>query len=187
MNCLRCNAPLPPSAINTDRLVPCGVCGAKTRADLFPAALKTTEQAETGQALVDGQSASCFYHPDKKAVVPCGSCGRFLCALCDVDFSGEHLCFTCLESGKKKKKRVDLENHRTLYDGIALRLALVPMVIFWFTALTAPAALYIAVRHFNTPTSIIPRTRIRYIIAGVVSILQIAAWAVGIYYYARKA
>jgi len=24
--------------------------------------------------------AACFYHPQKKAVIPCDSCGRFLCA-----------------------------------------------------------------------------------------------------------
>ena len=69
--------------------------------------------------LVDGE-ASCFYHPAKKAVLPCESCGRFLCAVCDVEMNGQHLCPACLASGKKKGRLKQLENRRTLYDSLAL-------------------------------------------------------------------
>lgn len=184
MNCLSCNTLLPPSVINTDRFEPCPTCGAKVRADLFPAALKEKSGAATGTPVVDGESSGCFYHPEKKAVIHCGSCGRFLCSLCDVELSGEHICFSCLESGKKKKKRVDLENHRTLYDGIALRLALLPLLIFWLTIITAPLALYVAIRYYKAPSSIIPRTRFRFIVAGFFSVCQIVAWGFGLYAFA---
>jgi hypothetical protein len=181
MNCLRCHTPLPPSVINTDRFEPCPTCGAKVRGDLFPAAFAKQKGPETGAPVIEDGSSECFYHPGKKAVVHCGSCGRFLCSLCDVDLSVEHICFSCLETGKKKKKRVDLENHRTLYDGIALNLAILPLLFFWITLITAPLALYFVIRYYKTPTSIIPRTRFRFILAGFFSICQIVAWGVGLY------
>lgn len=184
MECLRCHTALPADLVNTDRFERCPSCGARVRADLFPAAGREgTSQAPT--PMVEGEGAGCFYHPDKAAVAPCGSCGRFLCSLCDVEMSpGEHICFTCLEAGKNKKKRVDLEHHRTLYDSIALRLATVPLLIFWFTLITAPAALYVAIRYYNAPTSIIPRTRIRYHIAGLLALVQIGLWAYALYVFA---
>ena len=37
-------------------------------------------------ALLSEGESSCFYHPNKRAVVPCDQCGRFLCTLCRVDF-----------------------------------------------------------------------------------------------------
>lgn len=185
MECLGCHTPLPAALVNTDRFQPCPACGAKVRADLFPAALRERKTPESPVSAFDGAGSGCFYHPGKPAVVPCGSCGRFLCALCDVELSaGEHICFTCLEAGKKKKKRVDLENHRTLYDGIALRLAVLPMFIFWFTLVTAPVALYVAIRYYGKPTSIIPRTRYRFIVAGFLALCQIAGWTYGIILFA---
>ena len=184
MDCLRCHTALPVALVNTDRFERCPSCGARVRADLVPAAGRVGE-AQIQTPMVEGEGAGCFYHPDKAAVVPCVSCGRFLCSLCDVEMApGEHICFTCLEAGKKKKKRVDLERHRTLYDGIALRLATVPLLIFWFTLVTAPAALYIAIRYYNAPTSIIPRTRIRYHIAGLLALVQIGLWAYAFYVFA---
>lgn len=182
MDCLRCHHPLPFSVINTDRFERCPSCGARVRADVFPAAFSAGKAPETAAPVVDGSGSGCFYHPDKKAVVHCGSCGRFLCALCDVELkAGEHICFSCLETGKKKKKRVDLEHHRTLYDGIALRLATIPLLIFWFTLITAPVALYMSIRYYRSPGSIIPRTRFRFIAAGFLSACQIAGWIAGIY------
>jgi hypothetical protein len=186
MDCLRCRSPLPSSLVNTDRFERCPSCGAKVRADVFPSALKKDLRPDIGATVIDEGSAQCFYHPGKAAVAPCGSCGRLLCALCDVELTGEHICFSCLESGKKKKKRMDLENHRTLYDGIALRVALVPLLIFWFTCITAPVALYLSIRHYRTPSSIIPRTKVRYFAAGFLALFQIAGWVFGIFTYVTK-
>jgi hypothetical protein len=125
--------------------------------------------------------AECFYHPGKKAVIHCATCGRFLCSLCDADMGGEHVCFSCLESGRKKHKRLDLEKQRTLWDNLALNLALYPLLFFWITIVTAPAALYLSIRHYNSPSSIIPRTKIRYWLAGIFSTLQILGWVFWIF------
>ena len=98
-----------------------------------------------------GWRGKLFYHPEKKAVLTCNYCGRFLCALCDVDFAGQHLCPPCIESGKKKKKIKNLENHRVLYDDVALAVAVLPLMLCYFVVLTAPISLFIAFRYWNAP------------------------------------
>jgi len=98
-----------------------------------------------------------------------------------VEFDGRHLCTSCLETGKKKRKIKNLENHRTLYDSMVLFLAIFPMILFWPTILTAPIAIFLAIRYWNVPTSIIPRTKIRLIAAVVISGLQIIGWSAFIY------
>jgi hypothetical protein len=125
--------------------------------------------------MVDGES-SCFFHPQKKAVVPCAGCGRFLCALCDCDFGGEHFCPACLETGKSKGKIKALDNRRACYDGIALRLALWPMLIFYFTLITAPMALFVAIRYWNAPRSLVRPNRIGFVLAIIIALLQIGGW-----------
>ena len=122
------------------------------------------------------KEAGCFYHPGKKAVTPCSACGRFVCALCDVALNGRHLCPACFEKGKSKRKIKSLENHRTCYDTIALMVATVPLLFYFITLITAPLAIYLTVRHWNTPSGIIPRTRIRFILAFFMAGLQIAGW-----------
>lgn len=130
--------------------------------------------------MTEGEAA-CFYHPQKKAVLPCDACGRFVCSLCDCELNGQHFCPACLESGKTKGKIKSLENRRTLYDSLALSLSLLPLLIFYFTIITAPMSLFIAIRYWNAPRSLVHRTKIRFIFAVLFSILQIVGWAIGIY------
>lgn len=78
----------------------------------------------------------------------------------------------------------NLENHRVLYDDAALALAIYPIVFFvffYFTLVTAPLSLFLAIRHWNTPSSIIPRTKIRLILAILFSSAQIIGWCVAVY------
>lgn len=105
-----------------------------------------------------------------------------MCALCDCELHRDHYCPACLEVGRKKGKIKSLENQRTLYDSIALSLAVFPVLIFYFTIITAPMALYIAIRYWNAPRSIIHRTKIRYVLAILLASLQIIGWGVGGYF-----
>ena len=129
--------------------------------------------------LVTEGEASCFYHPNKKAVLPCEACGRFLCALCDVELNGQHLCPACLASGQKKGKLSNLDNRRVLYDSLALTLALLPLLVWPFTLITAPAALFIAIRYWRAPGSLVQRTKIRLILAMFFALAQMAGWGIG--------
>jgi hypothetical protein len=125
--------------------------------------------------LLDGE-AGCFYHPDKKATIPCSACGRFLCALCDVDLNGQHVCPACLQSGQKKGKLAELESSRTVYDSAALSLALWPLLVWPVTIVTAPIAVVLAIMSWFRPNSIVKRTRVGSYVAILIGAAQIAGW-----------
>jgi hypothetical protein len=81
-----------------------------------------------------------------------------------------------MEAGQQKGKIKDLENRRVLYDTLALALAIIPIFTIWFTLLTAPAAIYIVIRYWKAPGSIIKRTKMRFILAFLIAGVQIVAW-----------
>jgi hypothetical protein len=184
--CTRCKMPLPEFVVNRGEFVPCPECAALLRVEVFPALFRAQVQGQEAEALLDEAESSCFYHPAKRAVVPCEACGRFLCALCDVELRGQHLCPSCLEIGKSKGKLKTLQNNRVLYDNAALALALLPILIFWTTLITAPVALFVALRYWKAPSSLLPRTKIRFIFAIVIAIVQMLVWAGVIYYFLRN-
>jgi hypothetical protein len=185
IQCTGCNAPISAAYYNTQDPVPCPSCGVPIKIEVFPAFFSGVQPLRTGETLIDDQ-AGCFYHPQKKAVIPCAFCGRFLCSLCDVEWGGEHLCPACLESGKKKGRIVNLERHRVLYDALALKLSIYPIVMFWFTLFSSPVALYLAIRHWNSPGSIVGRTKTRFVTAIILSGLQVLAWMSGITYIVSR-
>jgi len=176
LNCTKCNAPLSQNAVNTHSLVACPACSGLLRVDIFPAINRSLPVGRTGATLQVENEAGCFYHPQKKAIVPCADCGRFLCALCDIALYGRRICPLCLEKAKVHRKHKNLENHRTCFDTIALLVATVSMLIYWFTIISAPLAIYLTLRHWTSPSSIIPRSRIRFILAFIVAGAQIVGW-----------
>lgn len=189
VTCTKCTAPLPGDYFNQSGLIPCPGCGQQLQVEVFPALFQRFAPGRKGEAIIEEGESSCFYHPQKKAVLPCDSCGRFLCALCDCELDGQHICPACLETGKKKGKIQSLQNHRVLYDSAALGLAVMPVVIavfVYFTFITAPVALFIGIRHWNTPSSIVRRTKARYIAAIAIASLQIAGWIFVIGYFATR-
>ena len=176
IQCPTCRAWLLEGVFNRPDLTPCRSCGTPLQVEVFPALFRKILPGQSAQAvLVEGES-SCFFHPQKKAAVPCAGCGRFLCALCDCELNGQHFCPACLETGKSKGKIKTLENQRTRYDTIALGLAILPVLIFYLTIVTAPMTLFVAIRYWNAPQSIVRRTRFRFILAIVIALLQIGGW-----------
>jgi hypothetical protein len=176
ITCTRCETPIRVETINTSALIPCSTCKEPIRADVYPAFYRKPPSGRTGEPLQAETEASCFYHPGKKAAVACSVCGRFLCALCDVDFNNRHLCPACLEKGKTKHKINTLENHRVCYDRIALFIALFSMLLIWPTLITAPIVLFMVIRYWSAPGSIIPRSKVQFILAFVMACLQIVGW-----------
>ena len=118
ITCTRCKTPISAETINTFALISCPTCKEQMRHDVYPAFYRKLPSGRTGDPLQAEKEAGCFYHPAKKAAVACSACGRFLCALCDVEFNNQHLCPMCLEKGKTKRKIKNLENHRVCYDKI---------------------------------------------------------------------
>ena len=176
ITCPKCQTSLYEGVFNRLEPMPCPACETPLQIEVFPAMFRriaSGQQAET--VMVEGES-SCFFHPEKKAVVTCQGCGRFLCALCDCELKGEHYCPNCLEAGKSKRKIQNLDNQRTRYDSIALSLAIFPMLFYYLTFITAPMALFVAIRYWNAPPSIVGQNRARSVLAILLALLQMAGW-----------
>jgi len=180
LHCPRCQAALPEPALlepGLGRFV-CSGCQMTSEVALFPARNRPAEPpAGIGRSVGAGESA-CFYHPGRIAAVPCDRCGRFLCPLCDLRFGAQHYCPRCLEQGHHDRSLPLLVHHRVLYDSLALWLALLPMLFFVFpTLFTAPLVLFIVIRYWNAPGSLLPRGRGRMVAAAVLAALQSLFWS----------
>jgi hypothetical protein len=165
--------PIPAESWNRDSGVRCRVCGQIVQVAVFPA----IERARAGalpEAVEAETEASCFYHPTSRAAVPCDECGRFLCRLCEIEVDRRHLCPRCFQSGVASNKLEVVETSRTMYDTTALVLATFPVLLFWPPVICAPVALYMVIRHWRAPGSVVPRTRVRYYLAGVLALAEIA-------------
>ena len=158
---------------------------------MFPALFRPVAAGRAAENVLSDEDASCFYHPAKRAVVPCGRCGRFLCALCDIDLGGQrHFCPGCVEAARRAEgqnpQAVALPVQRRMnHDQLAAFIAVVPVALiftFYFTLLTAPVALFLAVRYWNEPRrSLVPRSRVWVVTAALFALLEIGGWiAVGI-------
>ena len=176
VHCSKCRNPLPPALLNATELNGCPHCGAQTQVWAFPALVEPAATPPMDDKVKSDDDAACFYHPNKRAAVPCSWCGRFLCTLCDVEFNREHVCPACLESGKRKHSVPRLETQRMLYDNLALALVIWPLLIVYFTVVSAPAALFVIFFFYKHPSSLLPRTKVRFYVAGLIALLEIAGW-----------
>lgn len=179
IHCPKCNAALISEVFNRDDFTACPSCATPLQIEVYPALFRPPPETRTGEALMLEGEASCFYHPQKKAVHPCEGCGRFLCALCDCEHLGQHLCPSCLESGRTKGRIKSLEHTRTRYDNIALGLTVWPIVPpilfvgFYLTPITAPLALFVALRHWKSPFGLTQTSRWRFVVAIILALLQL--------------
>lgn len=146
---------------------------------VFPAFFREHEKGSLGEAIqADGES-TCFHHSDRKAVVICEGCGRFLCALCHVRMKDRDFCPVCVDAAVRKGSIADLDRQRVLHDRMLLALALYPVVIpiiIYITCLTAPAVLVMAVLWRNKPRSLVARSRVAYVVAVTLACLQVLVW-----------
>ena len=188
--CDKCRTVLTGASVNTPGPVACPGCHSALLARVFPAFFRQDDgRPRTAENVGSAEDAGCFYHPRKKAVIPCEQCGRFLCALCDLELDGRHLCPGCVEAGRAADGRSALRHGlplppRTLHDNVALSLAVLPLLLWPFTLFTAPVALFLVVRYWNEPRrSPIPRWRWRLIVAGSLALVQLAGWIYAFYHH----
>lgn len=187
LECTKCGSALPGNLIDKEKSAKCPSCYTSLQIYTFPALFRSIPKGQFPETLTIDNEAGCFYHPQKKAEIICKSCGRFICKLCDIEFKDEHLCPVCLEtSGKKGKNKDGIETDRILYDDIALSLAIIPMITIWLTFITAPTAVFISIYYWKTQSSIIPRTKIRFVSAVILGVLQITGWIFAIRYLSSR-
>lgn len=176
VKCSNCQALLFPDLFNLGELAPCPSCGSLLNIEAFPAMLQGPATGAVPEAvLVEGES-SCFYHPTKKATIVCDGCGRFLCALCDLELNGRHVCPACLETGQKKAKFKDLENSRMLWDRLSFHIAILPILFFWTSLVGAPIALYLVLRYRKEPCSITGKSNAYFAAAALIAVLEVVFW-----------
>lgn len=131
-----------------------------------------SQQAHASEAL--SEEATCYFHPKSQAEHVCESCGRYLCPVCAIDFGGSRLCPSCIE--RKQKEPASAEPGRMMWDGVALSLALVPLIIWPITVVTGPASLGAAIVGWKKPQSLVRSNRGKLVLAMVIASLQIAGW-----------
>lgn len=175
--CGRCKKKISLSLASSSVQAVCPECRSEIFVDAFPALFQEAAPGVPGEVVLAADQSNCFFHPAKRAVVTCESCGRFLCALCDIELGGRHLCSRCIERETAKGNLQQLENHRTRYDDIALALAIWPILIIWITCITAIASIYIAVRYWKSPRSIVRGSNFRFISAIIIALLQLMGWS----------
>lgn len=175
--CRACKAVFPSSHYNLPDAFPCPQCGAQSRVIVFPALVHPLAVAPVANAPLAEGDASCFYHPAKPATIVCDACGRFLCALCDVELSSQHFCPQCLETGRRKQTLTPLEPRRLLYDNVALLLAVLPVLTCYLFPITSPVAIAVAIWGWRKPSSLLPRTKARFILAVLIGLLGLGIGA----------
>ncbi len=114
--CPSCRRPLPESAEALASLQACPGCARPIEVQVFPGLMRTPSVGRPAESITGEGEAACFFHATKKAVVPCDDCGRFLCALCDIELEGRHLCPACLQAGQTRGDLPGLERSRMRWD-----------------------------------------------------------------------
>jgi hypothetical protein len=119
---------------------------------VWPAALHSTNAAA---ALSD--QATCFFHPEKAFQACCQQCGRFVCALCDLQLGAEHVCPACFERGRAASGsgagKGEWRHRDVLYDSMAVTLGWA-WILFWPLFVAAiPAAIFLHVKYRKAPRS----------------------------------
>src|SRR5258706_2552395 len=170
--CASCSWPLGAEWWNRGAAVRCPSCGFPTMAAVFPAAARVPTGAQPQTVDAEGE-ASCFFHPANRAEIPCDRCGRFLCHLCDLEVEGKHWCSSCLTAGVVAREGTTLEPRRMMYDSIALALVTLPVLLLPALILTASMALVLVFRHWRSVRSVVPRSRLRLILAGLLAVVDI--------------
>jgi len=113
------------------------------------------QNANATVALSD--QATCFFHPDKAYQACCKRCGRFVCALCDLQLGEEHVCPTCFERGRAdsgaEASKAEWRHRDVLYDSIALTVGW-GWILFWPVFVAAlPSVIFLHVKYRKAPRS----------------------------------
>ena len=145
----------------------CPYCGKQLQICVW-----TVARPNTNAAIVLSEQATCFFHPDKAFQACCQRCGRFVCALCDLQLGAEHVCPACFERGRGSSGanpgKAEWRHRDVLYDSIALTVGW-GWILFWPTIVAAiPTVIILHVKYRKAPrSSLIPRYGWRFWMAYV--------------------
>jgi len=143
----------------------CPYCDKQLEIRLWPIVRQNNNATE---ALTD--QATCFFHPDKAFQACCQRCGRFVCALCDLQLGAEHVCPACFERGRgdsgSEAAKAEWRYRDVLYDSMALTLGWGWLLIWPTIVVAVPAVIFLHVKYRKAPRSyLIPRSGWRFWVA----------------------
>lgn len=143
---------------------------------VFPAAIREAIRREAGEVMEDGQSG-CYFHPKLVATAICELSGRMICELCCTQWQGKQVSFEALQAALSRGEITKEAGARVRWDNIAFSLALLPLLFWPVTLLTAPVALFIAIwKGRKGRCSVVQRSAWRFWLAGLLAALQVAGW-----------
>jgi hypothetical protein len=124
-------------------------------------------QQKTNAASAMPEQATCFFHPEKAFEACCQRCGRFVCALCDLQLGAEHVCPTCFERGRTDTGlhggTAEWRHRDVLYDSIAVTLGWGWILIWPLIIAALPATIVLHVKFRRAPRAyLIPRSGWRF-------------------------
>lgn len=158
----------------------CPYCQKRLQFKLWPGIrLNTIASAATPE------QATCFFHPDKAFQACCQRCGRFVCALCDLQLGAEHVCPTCFERGRAGSgtdiAKAEWRHRDVLYDSIALSIGWGWILVYPTILVAFPAALFLHIKYRKAPRHyLIPRSGWRFWLAYVGLLWLPSLFAAGI-------
>ena len=145
----------------------CPSCEKRLQLRIWPVVRQRTNAASAMP-----EQATCFFHPEKAFETCCQRCGRFVCALCDLQLGAEHVCPTCFERGRADTGlnggRAEWRHRDVLYDSIAISLGCLWIFVWPVIVAALPAAIVLHVKYRKAPRSyLIPRSGWRFWVAYV--------------------
>jgi hypothetical protein len=151
-----------------------------TEFDFFPfPALTAVRTRAVPQAAAVAEDSVCFFHGENRAEVVCEDCGRMLCVVCAVNMGGRKVCPSCIATARDAQSS-PVARERLLYDSLALTLAIAPILIWFFTLVTAPIALGFVIYGWKKPGSLVRgSSKVRFVVAGTIAAIEIGAWVTG--------
>lgn len=164
VTCPRCNGDVVPAETDTG-WQRCPYCGNRMQIRTWP----VIRQNATAMAALSDQ-ATCFFHPDKAFQACCQRCGRFVCALCDLQLGAEHVCPACFERGRansgSEAGQAEWRHRDVLYDSIALTIGW-GWILFWPVIFAAiPTAIFLHIKYRKAPRAyLIARSGWRFWVA----------------------
>ena len=182
ISCMRCRAPLPvATAGNGAQTIACQRCALAADVWLFPALYRHDENRQASTRALSGD-ATCFNHPERQALSVCETCGRMLCGLCHIDFNARTLCAACLhrEHALARRGGKGFDAQRLRYDQMAFMAVVLSPLVWYASFATAAYALYLAIRHWRTPVSLLPFSRWRFVVASLLALGILVGWVVAI-------
>lgn len=175
LRCPSCKRALGPESWIDATHAECRTCEKELEFAAFPALTAPKTRVAPQTAVLDADSV-CFFHAENRAEAVCDSCGRLLCPVCTISLGGQRICPSCMAASRTSESATVVRS-RILYDSMALTLALLPIIFWPLTLVSAPTALGLVIYGWNKPGSHVRGpSRTRFIVAGILALLQVAAW-----------